>query len=694
MQTGHPDISSVQERIEELRRLINYHNFRYYALDSPEISDGEYDALMEQLRSLEAEHPELSSPDSPTQRVGAGPLEAFGVVRHQIPMLSLGNVFSRDALLKWYQRIAGLLGRNEIDLVVEPKIDGLAVSLTYEHGRLSVGATRGDGVQGEDITQNLRTIRSVPLVLNDPAPARIEVRGEAYLPKKGFERVNEERMAQGQPLFANPRNAAAGSLRQLDPRVTASRPLDMFVYTLGQIVGGQEPSTHWEALQLMQRLGFKVNPLARLFHSVEEVVEYCAGWEHRKESLDYEIDGMVVKVNDLGMQRELGELGREPRWAVAYKFPPTQATTRLKSIEINVGRTGSLNPFAVLEPVRLAGVTIKLATLHNEEDIHRKDIRIGDTVLIQRAGEVIPQVVGPILSKRTGEERVFHMPERCPSCGGPVVKPEGEAIHRCTNALSCPAQQYELLKHFVSRSAMDIESIGEKLAAALMKSGMVRDVADLYDRERVNKERLVGLERMGEKSAENVLKAIEASKERPLAKLVFALGIRYVGEEVAKLLAGAFGSLDRLMQATYDDIVAVEGVGPKIARSVVEYFANERNRQVIERLRRAGLRFEDSREEPVGDLPFAGKSFVITGTLDGLSRLQAEAWIRRLGGEPGSSVTRKTDYLVVGADPGSKLQKARALGTVRILTDQEFQAMLRQAEEKSEAPSGQLRLGL
>ncbi|MHB0869373.1 MAG: NAD-dependent DNA ligase LigA [Chloroflexota bacterium] len=695
METEQSDISVVQERVEELRRLINFHNYRYYALDDPEVSDGEYDRLMEELRTLEAEHPEVSSFDSPTQRVGGGPLEAFGVVRHEIPMLSLGNVFSQEALLKWHQRITGLLGRNQIDLVVEPKIDGLAVSLTYLNGRFSVGATRGDGVQGEEITQNLRTVRSVPLLLNDPAPARIEVRGEVYLPKKGFERVNEERMAQGQPLFANPRNAAAGSLRQLDPRVTAGRPLDVFVYTLGQIVGGGEPPTHWEALELMKRLGFKVNPLAKLFHSIDEVTEYCAGWEHRKESLDYEIDGMVVKVNDLGMQRELGELGREPRWAVAYKFPPTQATTRLNSIEINVGRTGSLNPFAVLDPVRLAGVTIKLATLHNEEDIHRKDIRIGDTVLIQRAGEVIPQVVRPILSKRTGEEKPFHMPERCPSCGGPVVKPEGEAIHRCTNALSCPAQQYELLKHFVSRSAMDIESIGEKLAAALMKAGLVSDVADLYDRAKVDGERLAGLERMGEKSAENVLKAIEESKDRPLAKLIFALGIRYVGEEVAKLLAAAFGSLDRLMQASYEEVVAVEGIGPKIAQSVVEYFANERNRQVIEKLRRAGLRFEDPREEPRGDLPFAGKSFVITGTMAGLSRLQAEERIRQLGGEAGSSVTRKTDYLVVGADPGSKLQKARTLGTVEIVEDAEFQEMLRQAEQRTTpARSEQLGLGI
>lgn len=689
MEIVQSDLTSAQERVEELRHLINYHNYRYYVLDDPEISDGEYDRLMEELRALEAAHPELSSPDSPTQRVGAGPLEAFGIVRHEIPMLSLANVFSQEGLLKWYQRISSLVGRQQMELVVEPKIDGLAVSLTYLGGRFTVGATRGDGIQGEDITQNLRTVRSVPLVLNGRPPEKIEVRGEVYLPKTGFQRVNEERMAQGQPLFANPRNAAAGSVRQLDPRITAGRPLDVFIYALGQLVDGEQLATHWEALGYMASLGFKVNPLRRRFGTIDEVVEHCASWEARKESLDYEIDGMVIKVNDLGLQQELGYVGREPRWAVAYKFPPTQATTRLLSIEINVGRTGSLNPFAVLEPVRVGGVTIRQASLHNEEDIHRKDIRVGDTVLIQRAGDVIPQVVGPILGKRTGEEKVFHMPDRCPSCRGPVVKPEDEAMHRCTNALSCPAQQYELLKHFVSRSAMDIQGIGESLSNALLAAELVHDAADLYY---LKAEQLAGLERMGEKSAQNLLKAIEESKGRPLAKLIFALGVRHVGEEVAKLLAGTFGSMDRLMNASFEEISAVEGIGPKIARSVVDYFTNERNRQVIEKLREAGLRFEDRVEAPQGDFPLAGKSFVITGTLQGLSRLQAEERIRQLGGQVGSSVTRKTDYLVVGADPGSKLQRAQALGT-QILTDAEFQAMLEGGHKPSAAP-GQLDLGL
>ena len=686
MQTDQPDVTNAQARVEELRQQISYHNYRYYVMDSPEVSDGEYDRLMEELRDLEARYPELSSPDSPTQRVGGGPLEAFGIVRHEIPMLSLANVFSQEALLKWYQRMAGLAGRQKMELVVEPKIDGLAISLTYVDGRLSIGATRGDGVQGEDITQNLRTVRTVPMRLQGRAPSKIEVRGEAYLSKKGFQKINEERMANGQPLFANPRNAAAGSLRQLDARVTASRPLDVFVYTLGQLQDGAEPRTHWEALELMKSLGFKVNPESKLFDSIDEVMAYCAGWEQRRASLDYEIDGVVVKVNDLEIQQDVGYVGREPRWAVAYKFPPTQATTKLKSIEINVGRTGTLNPFAVLEPVRLAGVTIKLATLHNEEDVRRKDIRVGDTVLIQRAGEVIPQVVGPILSKRTGGEVEFHMPEKCPSCGGPVVKPENEAMHRCTNTLGCPAQRYELLKHFVSRPAMDIQGIGESLSAALLEAGLVHDVAGLYY---LQPQQFLSLERMGEKSAENVLKAIEESKERPLARLIFALGIRYVGEETGKLLADAFGSLDRLMAASYDEILSVEGIGPKIARSIVDYFANEWNRQVIEKLRGAGLRFEAEPEAPRSDLPLAGKQFVITGTLQGISRMRAEERIKELGGLAGSTVTRKTDYLVVGADPGSKLQKAQSLGT-NILTGEEFQAMLAGAE--SEAP--QPRLGI
>lgn len=690
METIQPDLTAAQARVEELRALINYHNYRYYALDTPEISDGEYDRLMEELRALEAEYPELSSPDSPTQRVGAGPLEAFGIVRHEVPMLSLANVFSSEALLKWHQRVAGLVGRDRMDLVVEPKIDGLAVSLTYQSGRFTVGATRGDGMQGEDITQNLRTVRSVPLVLHDPAPEKIEVRGEAFLPKRAFQRVNEERMAQGQPLFANPRNAAAGSLRQLDPRITASRPLDVFIYSLGQIVDGSPPGTHWDSLEMMKRLGFKVNPEARRFSTIDEVLAYCAGWEARKESLGYEIDGMVVKVNDLDLQRELGYVGREPRWAVAYKFPPTQATTRLKSIEINVGRTGSLNPFAVLEPVKVGGVIIKLATLHNEEDIRRKDIREGDTVLIHRAGDVIPQVVGPILSKRTGEEREWQPPERCPACGSPVEKPEGEAMRRCTNTLSCPAQQYELLKHFVSRSAMDIQRVGESLSRVLLTAGLVHDVADLYY---LRAEQLAGLERMGEKSAQNVLDSIEESKSRPLERLVFGLGIRYVGEENARLLANAFGSMDRLMIATYDEVVAVEGVGPKIARSVVEYFANERNRQVIEKLRSAGLTFEKRRGVREPGLPLAGESFVITGTLRGISRLQAEERIRRLGGQVGDSVTRKTDYLVVGESPGSKLRRAQSLG-ITILDDEQFHALLSQAETPAEEGSSQLHLEL
>ncbi|MBA2446895.1 MAG: NAD-dependent DNA ligase LigA, partial [Chloroflexi bacterium] len=638
------DSESVQARVEELRRRIDHHNYRYHVLDDPEVSDGEYDALMQELRRLEAEHPELQSPDSPTQRVGAGPLEAFGTVEHIVPMLSLSNAFSEQDLRDWYGRISGprFLGRDVTGFVLEPKIDGLAVSLTYRQGRLTVGATRGNGIVGEDVTANIRTIRGVPLILADNPPELIEVRGEVYLSRKAFARINEERMAAGLPLFANPRNCAAGSLRQLDPQITASRPLSIFVYALGQ-VSERPPRSHWEALERFRELGFRTNPYNRRCETIDEVAEQCTAWEARRETLEYEIDGVVVKLDDLDVQQELGAVGREPRWATAYKFPPTQATTRLLDIDINVGRTGSLNPFAILEPVQISGVTVKLATLHNDEDIRRKDLRVGDTVLVQRAGEVIPQVIGPILSKRPPDAAPYQLPEQCPVCGSPVVKPEGETMARCTGRLVCPAQRWELLKHFVSRGAMDIDGLGEKLLAALMKAELVKDPADLYD---LKKTDLLPLERMADKSAQNVLDAIEASKQRPLSRLIFALGIRHVGDQVAGLLADHFGSLDRLMQATKEDVVAIEGVGPKIAEAIVEYFADDASRRVIERLRAAGLRFEQEQVAPAHDGPLSGKTFVVTGRLDRSSRSEIESRIKRLGGAVTSSVTKKTSYLV------------------------------------------------
>ncbi|HZT07888.1 MAG TPA: NAD-dependent DNA ligase LigA [Chloroflexota bacterium] len=665
------DIPAAQKRVEELRTLINYHNYRYYALDAPEISDAEYDALFRELRDLEAKYPELASPDSPTQRVGTAPQSAFGVVQHRVPMLSLGNAFSREDLTAWYGRARNLIGRDIRDFVLEPKLDGLAVSILYENRQLKIGATRGDGFRGENVTPNVRTIRSVPLALTASAPPLLEVRGEVFLTRAAFRRINDERAKEGQPLFANPRNAAAGSLRQLDPRITARRPLDFIAYDVGAVEGVRLPRTHWDLLQQLGEWGFKINPNNSRADSIQDVAEQCEGWAERRDGLAYEIDGVVVKIDDRALHEELGWVGREPRWATAYKFPPTQATTKLLDIGINVGRTGSLNPFAVLEPVPIAGVTVKLATLHNEEDIARKDIRIGDTVIVQRAGEVIPQVIGPVVSKRTGAERPFTMPERCPVCDAPVVKPAGEAMARCTGGASCPAQRYEMMVHFASKPAMDIDGVGEKLVAALIQAGLISDPADLYH---LTKEQLLTLERMGDKSAENVLNAIEASKERPLSRVLHALGIRYVGDRTAEILADRFGSMDRLLAASEDELIDTEGIGPKIGRSVFEHLRSERVRQIIEKLRAAGVNMAQRRAE-ARDLPLSGTVWVFTGRLERWTRLVAEERVKALGGAVGDSVTRKTTHVVVGEEPGSKAQRAQQLG-VRILSEAEFEEIV------------------
>ena len=665
-------LAAAKLRVEELRSQINYHDYRYYVLDSPEISDAEYDELMRELRRLEEQHPELITPDSPTQRVAGQPVEAFGIVEHRVPLLSLANAFNEEELRAWHRRAANLLESEPFDFVCEPKIDGQAVALVYENGSFVQGATRGDGLRGENITQNLRTIRSVPLtVRGDGLPPRFEVRGEVYMTRHGFERLNEERAKEGQPLFANPRNAAAGSVRQLDSRITARRPLDIFTYALGW-ADGPIPDSHWEAMQWLGSLGFKINPHMIRLHSLDEVARHCREWVERRETLDYEIDGVVVKIDDFGLQRTLGFVGREPRWAVAYKFPPTQATTRLLKIEVNVGRTGSLNPYAVLEPVRVGGATVKLATLHNEDDIRRKDIRIGDTVIVQRAGEVIPQVVGPVVSRRTGQERVYSTPEKCPVCGTPVVRPEGEAMSYCPNR-ACPAQAFRLLTHFVSRGAMDIDGVGEALAMALLKEGLAVDPADLYF---LAKDQLLKLERMADKSAQNVLDAIAASKERRLSRVVFALGIRHVGSEMADVLAGHFGSLDALARASVEELSAIPTVGPKIAESVHAWFQDDSNRRLVEKLRRAGVRLE-SEAAAAREGPLSGLSFVVTGTLSRWSRNEAEGLIKSLGGAAGSSVSKKTDYLVVGENPGSKLQKAQEYGT-KLLSEDEFMEFLRE----------------
>ena len=651
-------------RLDRLKQEINYHNNRYYALDDSVISDAEYDQLMGELKELEDKHPELVTPDSPTQRVGAAPAGGFDQTQHVVPMLSLANVFSFNELEAWYNSRKNLLEGADFQLVCELKIDGLAVSLTYEDTRLVRGSTRGDGYRGEDVTHNLRTVRSIPLTLLGPAPPVIEVRGEVYLPKDSFRELNEERAARGEPLYANPRNTAAGSVRRLDPRMTASRKLDIYVYGLGHIEDGSMPDNHWDTLERLKGFGFKINPHNTVCNSLGEVEELYRSWLDSRHDLPYQTDGLVVKINSFNHQDILGYVGREPRWAIAYKFPAEQTVTRLLDIGLNVGRTGSLNPFAILEPVNVSGATVKMATLHNEEDIHRKDIRVGDWVIVERAGDVIPHIVGPVVARRTGEEVVFQMPECCPVCGTAVVKPEAEAMHRCPNT-ACPAQFFELLKHFVSKGAMDIDGLGEQWCRIFIDVGLVRDVADVYF---LTREHLLGLDRMGDKLADKIIQNAEISKERPLANVIFALGILHVGSEMAELLAQRYRGIDRLSEAALDELTAVQGIGPKIAASIVAYFQVKQNGEVIEKLRRAGVRLAQEIGPGEGiaeerDLPLAGLSFVLTGTLSSMSRSSAEAKIKALGGSASSSVTKKTDYLVVGDTPGSKVEQANKLGT-------------------------------
>jgi DNA ligase (NAD+) len=674
--------AQAKERIQKLRAEINHHNYRYYVLDSPEISDAEYDELMRELQKLEEEYPQFLTPDSPTQRVGAEPVEAFGVVEHPLPLLSLANAFSNEELVAWHNRVSKLLGGEKFNLTCEHKIDGLAVALTYVDGSLTTGATRGDGIRGEDITQNLKTIRSIPLSVPKEAPPRFEVRGEVFLPKVGFEKLNRERAEEGLPLFANPRNAAAGSVRQLDSRITARRPLDIYIYMLGWAEGKATPATHWETMEYLKGLGFKTNPNNRLLETIEQVEEFHHTWEEKRASLPYEADGIVVKINQLELQERLGEVGREPRWSIAYKFAAIEGTTKLKDIGISVGRTGTLNPYAILEPVSVGGVTIKQAALHNEEDIRRKDIRIGDTVIVRRAGEVIPEVVGPIKSKRSGKEKGFSLLEKtydkekkrpaCPVCGAEVFQPEGEVMYYCSNA-ACPAQVQQRLEHFTSRGAMDIRGIGESQSAMLLKEGLVKDVADLYYL-KDKREQLLNIERLAEKSVDNMLSAIEKSKDRPLARVIFALGIRHVGLETAEILANRFHSMEALSKASKEGLMEIDAIGPKIADSITAFFHEEANQKIIQRLKKTGVKLEE--EVKKEKLPLAGLEFVITGRLEAFSRQEAEAKVKDLGGTAKDNVTNKTNYLVVGADPGgNKLSKAQELGT-RQIDEEEFLRLL------------------
>ena len=673
--------NNVARRVAELREQINHHNHRYYVLDNPVASDAEYDLLMRELRSLEAERPELVTPESPTQRVGAAPASGFSQVQHSIPMLSLANAFDLEELGSWHRRVKGLLDDADFSMVCELKIDGLAINLRYQDGILAQGATRGNGTAGEDVTQNIRTIRSIPVSLLGNPPPHLEVRGEVYLPIEDFNRLNEERARQGEPLYANPRNTGAGSVRQLDSKITASRNLQIWVYSLGNVTGdiggntGNQaaPESQWRSLEWLKELGFRINPNNRLCHTLDEVADYYNHWLESRHDLPYETDGVVIKVDPFAYQKALGVAGREPRWAIAFKFPAEQATTRLLEIGINVGRTGSMNPYAVLEPVVISGATVRQASLHNEEDIHRKDIRIGDWVTIERAGDVIPHVLGPVTAGRDGSERIFQIPENCPVCGTPVVKPADEAMHRCPNT-SCPAQFFELLKHFVSKGAMDIDGLGERWCGILIGQELVSDVAGLYYLE---KDELLKLDRMGDKLATKIIENIRISKSRELPRLVFALGILHVGSEIAELLTQRYATLDELAGVTLEDLTEIAGIGPKIAESVAAYFEVPYNKEVIGKLKQAGV---DPRQEAIDsvaseDLPFHSLTFVITGTLGSFSRREGEAQIKALGGSVTSSVTGKTDYLVAGESPGSKLATATRLGT-KVLDEAAFLELL------------------
>lgn len=650
-------------RAADLRKQLEYHGHRYYVLDDPEISDGDYDALLNELRAIEAENPELQTPDSPTQRVGGRPLAKFDEVVHLQPMLSLANARNEGELRAWEARVQKLSAaqgwEGEIEYVTEPKIDGLAISLVYENGALVRGATRGDGEVGEDVTQNLKTIKSIPLRIDD-APPLLEVRGEIYLPLAAFARLNEQRAEAGEPTFANPRNSAAGSIRQLDPKLAAARPLSIWCYSIGA-TDGIEFERHYDGLQWLRERGFRVNPDIETHSGTESVIKACKGWEERRDRLDYDIDGVVVKVNDLGLQRSLGVVGREPRGAIAWKFPPTTATTTLRKVAWNVGRTGHMVPFAQLEPVQVSGVTVKLATLHNEEDLRKKDLRDGDEVIVLRAGDVIPQVLSPTSKAQRNPKRAGPSlpPAECPACGTPTVKPESGVWTICPNRAGCPGQVLQHVKHFVG--AMDIDGLGEQSVIRFLRDGLISDVADIYD---LSVERLAELEGLGEISGNNLVRNIAASKEQPFFRVLYGLGIDGIGWVNARALAEQFGSIDALMAADADQIVETQGIGPILAEKIVETLADDRTRELIERLRERGLRMELSKAEakPV-EGPLVGKTFVLTGTLPNLTREDATARIEAAGGKVTGSVSKKTDFVVAGEDPGSKLTKAEQIGT-------------------------------
>ncbi len=665
--------SKAAAEIETLRRDIRHHNHRYYVLDDPEISDAEWDRLLLRLRALEAAHPELVTPDSPTQRVGAAPAEEFAEIRHRLPMLSLDNAFSDEDVVGFDRRARERLGREtQFEYSAEPKLDGLAIAVTYENGVLVRAATRGDGTTGEDVTANVRTIASLPLRLSGDAPPLLEARGEVFMPIAGFERMNAEAARRGDKVFVNPRNAAAGSLRQLDPRITASRPLDLFFYALGVVEGARLPKRHSEVLQRLRHWGLRVCPEARVVSGVSGCLDYYANIGARRAQLPYQIDGVVYKIDDLDAQRELGFVSRAPRWAVAHKFPADEALTVLKDVEFQVGRTGALTPVARLEPVFVGGVTVSNATLHNMDEIVRKDVHVGDTVVVRRAGDVIPEVARVLPERRPVGARVPQMPMQCPVCGSGVERDADAAVARCTGGYRCSAQRKERLRHFASRRALDIEGLGEKLVDQLVEAALVEWPSDLFG---LSAERLAALERMGQKSAENLIGSIERSKETSLARFLYALGIREVGEATAAALARHFGDVDALASADLERVQQVPDVGPVVAARVVEFFADPDNRREIERLRTMGVHWASAAPSS-GEQPFAGLTFVITGSLESMGRDEAEDALRALGAKAVGSVSRKTSYLIAGAEAGSKLRKAEELG-VPVLDEQALLAMLK-----------------
>jgi DNA ligase (NAD+) len=669
-----PALKDVQARLDGLRAELNHHLYRYHVLDDPEISDAEYDRLYDELKVLEEEYPDLITPDSPTQRVGAPPSEKFGKVRHLQPMGSLDKVTDEEGLRKWAEDVRKRLDSDEpVAYVVEPKIDGSAVSLTYEDGALVRGATRGDGFEGEDVTPNLRTIKSIPLTMRtsdgEPPPATLEVRGEVYMSLEAWRRLTESQLAQNKKPSPNPRNAAAGSLRQLNPNITAERELSIWVYGVGRR-DGLEPATHWETLEWLREHGFRTNPFAERLDSIDDVAKACREWERRRAELDYEIDGIVIKVDSLDQQARLGALHERPRWARAFKWAPMTAETKLLKIAIRVGRTGALNPWAMLEPVEVGGVTVSRATLHNEEDINRKQIREGDIVIVQRAGDVIPQVVGPAGAHQPGTKK-FRMPKKCPLCGTNIIRPEGEAMHRCPNR-DCPSRGIETLNNWVMAAA-DIEGVGEQLVRRLWDLGLVRSIPDLY---RLTKEQLLDLDGFQEKSASNVIGSIERSKEIPFRRVLYGLNIPDVGGVTASVLARELGTIDRLLGATIEELEAIDGIGPDRAESIAEWFADEQNRALVEELRELGLRMEAGEEERPVEGPLTGQTYVITGTLEGYTREEAKAALEVLGANVGDSVSKKTAGVIVGEEPGSKLAKAQKAG-VPVLSEADLTQLLR-----------------